>query len=166
MNDATRYVEASETKSPLHAYVADHGRGVSQSDLEQTTIAGRSITHSDDVETNDQDLIADGIRATNPSEKSCFDNALKMWEHNSRLKYVEGFALMSNLDVGAVEHAWCLLDREHLVDPTTASFDSYHGVVIDDPEILRRYADESPYEGVIGNHKNRCEFLRERGYVG
>jgi len=166
MNAATRYVETSKTNSPVHAYVADHGRGVSKSDIEQTTVAGRSITLSTDVDTDDQNLIADGIQATNPTEKECFANALRMWKHNSRLKYVEGFAVMSDLDAGGFEHAWCLLDGEHLVDPTTESFDCYHGVVIDDPEILRRYADEPHYEGVIGNRKNQREFLREQGYVG
>jgi ribosomal protein S27AE len=165
MNAATRYVETSKTNSPVHAYVADHGRGVSKSDIEQTTVAGRSITLSTDVDTDDQNLIADGIQATNPTEKECFANALRMWKHNSRLKYVEGFAVMSDFDAGGFEHAWCLLDGEHLVDPTTASFDHYYGVVIDDPEILHRYAEECPHEGILGNHKDRYAFLRDRGYV-
>jgi len=165
MNAATRYVEASETASPLHAYVSDHGQGVSQSELEHTTVAGRSITLSHDVDTDDQDLIADGIRATDPAEKSCFNNSLGMWEYDSRFAYVEGFAVMGDLDVGGIEHAWCLLDGEHLIDPTTASLDYYYGVVIDDPEILHRYAEEYPHEGILGNHKKRYAFLRDRGYV-
>jgi len=165
MNAATRYVRESETGSPLHAYVSDHGQGVSQSELERTKIAGRSITLSNDVDTNDQDLIADAIRVTDPAEKSCFANALRLWEYDSRFAYVEGFAVMGDLDVGGVEHAWCLLDREHLIDPTTSSFNDYHGVVIDDPEILHRYAEEYPHEGILGNHKNRYAFLRDRGYV-
>ncbi len=88
MNAATRYVEASETGSPLHAYVSDHGQGVSQSELEHPKIAGRSITLSNDVDTNDQDLIAAGIRATDPAEKSCFANALQLWEYDNRFTYV------------------------------------------------------------------------------
>ncbi|MBX0325895.1 hypothetical protein EGH21_23025 [Halomicroarcula sp. F13] len=166
MNAATRYVEASETASPLHTYVSDHGQGVSQSELEHTTVASRSITLSNDVATDDRDLIADGIRATEPTEESCFANSLGMWEYDERFTYVEGFAVMSDLvDVGGIEHAWCLLDGEHLVDPTTASFDHYHGVSIDDPEILHQYAEEYPHEGILGNHKDRYTFLRERGYV-
>ena len=62
MNAATRIVKASETGSPLHAYVSDHGQGVSQRELEHATVAGRSITLSNDVATDDRDLIADGIR--------------------------------------------------------------------------------------------------------
>ncbi|QLG50665.1 hypothetical protein [Natrinema halophilum] len=165
MNAATRYVEASKSGSPLRAYVADHGQGVSQSDLKHTEIAGRSITLSNDVNADDQDLISDGIRVTDPAEKSCFSNSLGMWKFNERFSYVEGFAVMGDLDVGGIEHAWCLLDGEHLVDPTTASFDHYYGVVIDDPEILHRYAEEYPHEGILGNHKNRHAFLRDRGYI-
>lgn len=165
MNAATRYVEVSRTESPLHAYVSDQGQGVSQSELEHTKIAGRSITLSNDVDTDDQDLIADGIRATDPADKSCFANALRLWGYDNRYTYVEGFAVMSDLDVGGIEHAWCLLDGEHLVDTTTAAFDYYYGVVIDDPEILHRYAEEYPHEGILGNHKNRYAFLRDQGYV-
>jgi len=165
MNAATRYVEASETTSPLHAYVSDHGQGVSQSELEHATVAGRSITLSNDVDTDDRDLIADGIRVTDPAEKSCFANALRLWEYDNRFAYVEGFAVMGNHDLGGIEHAWCLLDGEYLVDPTTASFDYYYGVVIDDPEILQQYAEEYPHEGILGNHKDRYAFLREQGYV-
>lgn len=165
MNAATRYVEVLETGSPLHAYVSGHGQGVSQSELEETMVAGRSIVVSNNVATDDRDLIADGIRATDPAEKSCFANALGMWQYDDRFTYVEGFAVMADLDVGGIEHAWCLLDGKHLVDPTTASFDSYHGVVIDDPEILHRYAEEYPHEGILGNHKDRYAFLRDRGYV-
>jgi hypothetical protein len=165
MNAATKYVEASENVSPLHEYISDHGRGVSQSELEHATVAGRSVTLSDDVDSDDRDLIADGIRATGPSEKSCFANALRMREYDDRFTYVEGFAAMADLDVGGIEHAWCLLDGEHLVDTTTAAFDYYYGVVIDDPEILHRYAEEYPHEGILGNHKNRYAFLRDRGYV-
>ena len=165
MNAATKYVEASENVSPLHEYVSDHGQGVSQSELEHATVAGRSVTLSNDVNSDDQDLIADGIRVTDPAEKSCFNNSLGMWEFNERFSYVEGFAVMTDSDVGGIEHAWCLLDGEHLVDTTTAAFDHYYGVAIDDPEILRRYAEESPHEGILGNHKNRYAFLRDRGYV-
>lgn len=165
MNTATRYVEASETTSPLHEYVSDHGRGVSKSELEQATVAGRSITLSIDVATSDRDFIADGIRATRPSSKLCFANALGLCEYDERFTYVEGFAVMGDLDVGGIEHAWCMLDGENLVDPTTASFDHYHGVVINEQDTLRRYAEDYPHEGILGNHKNRYAFLREQGYV-
>ena len=165
MNAATRYVEVSETRSPLHAYVSDHGQGVSQSELEETMVAGRSIVVSNNVATDDRDLIGDGIRATDPAEKSCFANALGMWEYDDRFTYVEGFAVMTDLDVGGIEHAWCLLDGKHLVDPTTASFAHYYGVVIDDPEIIQQYAEAYPHEGILGNHKNRYAFLRNQGYV-
>lgn len=120
------------------------------------------ISLSSDVTTDERDLIADGIRVTGPSEKSCFANALRMWEFDDRFSYVERFALVVDPDVGGIEDAWCMLDGELLVDPTTASFHYFHGVVIDDSEILQKYAEEYPYEGILGNHKNRYAYLRKQ----
>ena len=165
MNPATKYVESSKEASPVHSYIADHGQDVSKTELEHATVAGREISLASDVTANERDLIADGIRATEPSEKACFANTFRMWEYDSRFTYVEGFAITTDLDVGGIEHAWCMLDSEKLVDVTT-SFDHYHGVLIEDADILQQYAETGPEKGIIGNHKNRYEFLRERGYVG
>jgi len=32
--------------------------------------------------------------------KACFANALQMWAYDSRFKYAEGFAAVSDLDIG------------------------------------------------------------------
>lgn len=157
-------MEASKDRSPVHAYVADHGQGVSQTEIEHATIAGREVSLSNDVTTEERTLIEDAILATEPTDKACFANSLRLWDYDSRFAYVEGFAIRTDLDLGGIEHAWCLLDGETLVDPTTA-FDHYHGVRIEDPDTLQRYVETVPGEGIIGNRRNQWEFLRERGYV-
>lgn len=164
VNLASEYVEASRETSPMHQYVADQGKGVTKQDIEHTVVAGRCVSLGDDVTAEDRTLIEEAIRATRPSDKACFANALNMWEYDTRFAYVEGFAVMDDLDHGGFEHAWCLLDDETLVDPT-AAFDYYHGAVITDPDILNRYASSDlRASGIIGNHRNRYEFLRARGY--
>lgn len=154
----------SEEVSPVHAFVADHGQGVAKSEIDHVTIAGRDTAIASDVTADERAVIEDSIRAVEPAEKECFANSLRLWKHNPRFHYVEGFATRADLDVGGFEHAWCLLDGEKLVDPTTP-LDHYHGVEIDDTAVLQRYVEEYPEEGIIGNHRNRFEFLREQGYV-
>jgi len=118
LNPASEYVESSRDTSPLHRYVSDEGEGVSKQDIEHVTVAGRPIALADEVTAEERTLITEAIRATTPSEKACFVNALKMWEYDSRFAYAEGFTVMSDLDLGGIEHAWCMLDGEKLVDVT------------------------------------------------
>ncbi len=87
-----------------------------------------------------------------------------MWDYNNRFQYVEGFAVRNDLDVGGIEHAWCLLDGAKLVDVTTP-FDHYHGVQITATETLEQYVKEYPEHGILGNHKDRFAFLRDRDYT-
>lgn len=165
MNLATKYVQASRGTSPVHRYVSDHGQPVGKHEIKRVTVAGYSIALSDNVAASERAIVADAIQATEPSEKACFSNSLRMWEYDDRFEYTEGFAVTNDLDVGGVEHAWCMLDGEKLVD-VTAAFDYYHGVTIEDSDVLERYASSDvSNKGIIGNHTNRYEFLRQRGYV-
>lgn len=164
VNPATEYVEASRESSGIHAYVADHGDGVPRSAIEHVTLAGREVAIATSVTAEERAVIEECIRAVNPVSNSCFENALRMWDHSSRFQYVEGFAVRNDLDVGGIEHAWCLLDGAILVDATTP-FDHYHGVQITAAETLEQYLTEYPEHGILGNHKDRFGFLREQGYT-
>lgn len=149
----------------MHRYVADNGEGVAKQEIEHVRVAGRRIALSDAVTAAERTLIKEAVEATTQSAKTCFGNALRMWVYNDRFKYTEGFAVMDDLDLDGTEHAWCMLDGKKLVDVTEA-FDDYHGAIISDPEILERYTGaELTNSGIIGNHNNRYEFLRERGYT-
>lgn len=149
----------------MHRYVSDEGEGVSKQDIEHVTVAGRRVALADEVTAEERTLIKEAIRATTPSDKACFLNALKMWEYDDRFAYAEGFTVMSDLNLDGIEHAWCMLDGEKLVDVTEA-FDYYHGAIITDPHVLERYTgSDLSASGIIGNRNNRYEFLRKRGYV-
>ncbi len=87
-----------------------------------------------------------------------------MWAYDCRFKYAEGFAVVSETDIGGLEHAWCMLDGDKLVD-VTRPFVHYHGAVITDDDTLRHHYESEVGDGVIGNHANRFEFLREEGYI-
>lgn len=164
VNPATEYVLTSKQKSPVHEFVADHGQPVENSEIDHTTVAGHTIAVSTELTADERDLVATAIQAVQPAAKECFANAIEMWQHDDRFKYAEGFGVDTSLDVGGIEHAWSMLDNEKLVDATVA-FDHYHGVVFDDSIILQEYPERQiPERGIIGNHKNRFEFLRKRGY--
>lgn len=162
MNPAKNYAEG--TNSPVHDYVAEHGRAISKSDLEHVSIAGHEVTLSKDVTADERVLIENAIQATAPETQACFGNTYNFWEFDNRFHYTEGFAVMADLPVGGIEHAWCMLDGTKLVDPT-ATFDDYYGVVIEDETISQLSTAVSPANGIISNHENRYEFLRERGYT-
>lgn len=149
----------------MHRYIADEGSGVARSEIEHGTVAGRPVALGNSITAEDVALIKNAITETRPTEKACYSNALNMWAYSDRFEYAEGFAVIADLDVGGIEHAWCMLDGEKLVDPTNA-FDHYFGVGITDPEILHQYVgSDLCADGIIGNHNNRYEFLRARGYV-
>ncbi|MFC6953494.1 hypothetical protein [Halorubellus litoreus] len=57
-----------------------------------------------------------------------------------------------------------MLDGDKLVD-VTRPFVHYHGAVITDDDTLRHHYESEVGDGVIGNHANRFEFLREEGYI-
>lgn len=116
---------------------------------------------------DERELVADAIQATKPRESACFANALQLWGYDSRFKYTEGFALASDFDVGGLEHAWCMLDGEKLVDVTT-TFAHYHGAIIANEDTLQQHLDMGEVHGiygVVGNHRNQFEFLRDQGYL-
>jgi len=137
-NPASEYVHASSESSPVHAYIADYGEAVDSSAITNDTIAGHSVAVSATLSDTERELVADVIRAIEPRAKACFDNSLQMWKHDDRFKYAEGFAVPPDAGSDALEHAWCMLDCEKLVD-VTMPFVHYHGVVIMDGETLRQY---------------------------
>ena len=135
------------------------------SDIERDTIAGHRIRLSEEITQAERSLIRDAIQATEPRVKECFANALSMWEYDSRFKYSEGFAVPSDITDEALKHAWCMLDGTKIVD-FTPEFDHHYGVVLTSDTILEKYTEPSVSpEGIIGNHSNRYEFLRERDYL-
>jgi hypothetical protein len=165
VNSASEYVQATRERSPVHRYVADNGESVAKQEIEHTRVAGHRIALSEAVTADERTLVKEAIRATTRSNKACFVNALKMWEFDSRFKYAEGFAVMTDLSLDGTEHAWCMLDGKKLVDVTRA-FDHYHGAIITDPDVLARYTgSELTAYGIIGNRRDQYEFLRERGYM-
>lgn len=165
LNPASEYVEASRQRSPVHEYIADNGQAVAKQDIKHTTIAGNRVALSDEMTTDERTLVEEAMQARTTSEKACFVNALKLWEYDTRLRYTEGFAAVTDLNYHGIEHAWSMIDGEKLVDVTQA-FDYYHGAVISDPEVLARYTgSELTTYGIIGNRRDQYEFLRERGYT-
>lgn len=164
MNPAEDYIQAHETASPFNEYIADHGQAIS-SRSERELIAGHPTRLSDDVTQADRSLIRAAIQATQPRVTECFNNALKMWEYNPRFKYAEGVAVPSDIANEAVEHAWCMLDGTKLID-FTPEFTHHYGVVITSESVLEQYAgSETRQNGIIGDHSNQHDFLRERGYI-
>lgn len=167
VNQAADYVQSTQENSAIREFVADHGQPVDRSDIEHVTIAGRPIAVSEELTEDEREFVADAIRATEPALKACFANALKMWNYDSRFKYAEGFATISEFDAFGFEHAWCMLDGEKLVE-VTKEFDHYFGAVLEDDTTLQHHyevAEECGFYGIISNHHNRFEFLRNRDYI-
>lgn len=164
MNPAKEYVQANATNSPVHQYVAEHGQAIT-SGIERASIAGHQVSVSEDITPTERSLTSAAIQFTEPGMKECFANVLRMWEYDHRFKYAEGFAVPSDITDKAVEHAWIMLDGTKIID-LTPHFDYHYGVIITSDNILKQYTGSnfSPH-GIIGNHLNRYEFLRERGYV-
>ncbi|WP_155119996.1 hypothetical protein [Haloarcula rubripromontorii] len=161
---AAEFVRERRHCSPVHEYVADHGVSVPSTNVEHTSLEGRNIALSQDVTDDERKLIAEAIRETKPQKKACFANAIQLWKYDHRFAYAEGFAVPPGFDV-AIEHAWCLLDGEKLVD-ITIEFDDYFGAVVTDEDTLAHYTrDDELGHGVIGNHHDHYQFLRERGYA-
>ena len=161
---AAEFVRERRHCSPVHEYVADHGVSVPRTNVEHTSLEGRNIALSQDVTDDERKLIAEAIRETKPQKKACFANAIQLWEYDHRFIYAEGFAVPPGFDV-AIEHAWCFLDGEKLVD-ITIEFDDYFGAVVTDEDTLTHYTEDDEIRyGIIGNHHNHFQFLRERGYA-
>ena len=145
-------------------YISNHGDLMV--DVERTTILSRKITVSSKLNDAERDRIADAIRAVDPMIGICFANALRVWEHDSAFGYVEGYAAADDLGEWVLEHAWNTLNGK-LVDITT-EFDAFYGVVISDDSVLSTYHDigvEADVWGIIGNHHDKYDFLRKRGYL-
>lgn len=165
MNPATEFVHASKSRSPVHEFVADHGQSVNSSGIEHVQIAGRPVTVSKELTEAERALVAEAIEETEPQTKACWANSLKMWEYDSRFRYTDGFAGVFDLDIGGLEHAWCMLDGEKLVDVTT-EFDYYHGAVIEDVDALQRHADKAMQTyGILRDRIDQYQYLEERGYI-
>lgn len=164
MNPVEQHIQNLKDISLPHEYVADNGKPV-QSELRRETIAGQQITLSASITPDERSLIKEAIQATQPSQKECFSNSLRLWEYDHRFSYTEGYASGPPEPDFVVEHAWAMLDEEKIVDPTTAEFENYYGVVISSEKILERNTGSnfSP-EGIVVRRENR-DFLREQGYT-
>lgn len=163
MNPAKEHVEDLADRSLPHEYVAEHGKAV-QCELKQVSLAGRQITLSEDITQDELCLIEEAIQVTQPRQKGCFSNALKLWEYDHRFKYTEGYASHSIRPDIVLEHAWATLDGDKIVDPAV-DFEHYYGVVISSEKILKQNTGPNfSLEGIICRRENR-DFLHERGYI-
>lgn len=163
MNPVKQHVEDLADISLPHEYVTDQGT-VIKSDLKQISLAGSQITVSADITQDEQALIEEAIRATQPCEKECFSNALNLSLYNRRLKYTEGYASPSYRPDTVLEHAWAMLDGNKIVDPT-AEFQHHYGVVFSSQEILEQNAESNiNSDGIICGRRN-YDFLAEQGYA-
>lgn len=157
-------IQANAESSPIHKYVADHGKPITSS-IERVSIAGRQVNLAENITPSERSLIRDAVQATQPEDKECYANALKMWEYDHRFQYTEGFAIPSAITDEPIQHAWSMLNGTKLVE-VIPKFDKHYGVIINSESTLEQYTGSnfSP-KGIIGNHSNRYEFLRKRGYV-
>jgi hypothetical protein len=44
VDPATEYIERTESWSPVHKFVADHGKATSRANIEHTHLGGRDVT--------------------------------------------------------------------------------------------------------------------------
>lgn len=157
-------IQAGADSSPIYEYVADHGRSMTAS-IKRTSIAGHQANLTKNITSTERALIRDAVQAVQPDDTECFANALKMWEYNHRFQYAEGFAIPSDITDEPLQHAWSMLDGTKLVE-VIPKFDQHYGVIISSEDILEQYTGSNfSQKGIIGNHSNRYEFLRKRGYV-
>ena len=163
MNPTEELVQANG--SPVYQYVADHGQAITAS-IERVHIAGHKVSLSEEITEAERSLIREAIQSKEPTKTECFANALRMWKYNRRFKYAEGFAIPSHTTGEPQEfaHAWSMLDGAKIVD-FTPEFHHHYGVIITSDDILEQcIGSDFTQRGIIGNHTNQYEFLRERGY--
>lgn len=157
-------MERAASWSPVHAYVADHGRPTHRVDIEHISLGGRRVAVAAELTEAERRFVSETIHEIEPVRKACFANSLRLWRYSDCFEYAEGFAIEPATGFG-IEHAWCMLDGEKLVD-VTAPFEHYYGAVVSDDNILDQHAsDPDSSYGVIGNHRNQFAFLRDQGYV-
>lgn len=111
----------------------------------------------------------DVLRIHTPIFKSCFYNALSVWNIDNEFSYVEGYVKPFENEELYVEHAWNLLD-DCIVDYTSHPDwgDEYYGVEISNDSELRKYYEQcldTGVWGIIGNYGTRFEWLRDKGYL-
>lgn len=158
--------------SPTHSCVADQGDYFGGK-FEQVTISptqssySTNITVNSSLTTSEQELIEDAVTAVEPQSKTCFANAMQIWNHNPEFAYVEGYAIIEDSEF-LFEHAWNLLDGTFVdTTPTYDPFDEFYGVVFNDRDLLSKYVELGQNEdvwGVLGNHRDHHQYLRDNGY--
>ncbi len=123
-----------------------------------TVICDRPIRVSEDLSSEQLNLVRRVIQDTNPIIKHCFRNSLEVSNLYPEFSYVEGFAMMDDVEI-VFEHAWLSLDGI-LVDLTIDGFDDYYGIQFSDPELLSTYYEigvEADTWRILGNHQQRYE---------
>lgn len=162
-NLAEEFAHAHADSSHINRYVADHGEAISPA-TETEWIERVQIRPSQEITRAERCLIADEVKPTQIQMKDCFGNALRMWEQNPRFNYAEGFGVLAGGD-DMLQHAWCMLDGDKLVD-FTPEFEHHYGVIFTDDSIVEEYGPPTNSMGIIGDRSNHYEFLRDRGYYG
>lgn len=114
-----------------------------------------------------RERIEEAVRAVEPQPKQCFANALQLWDENPDFTYVEGFAAVDGQEY-PYKHAWNLIDGTFVDATPVEPFDEYYGIVFDDPDHLRRCVEigqEQGVWGVLGNHRDNHQYLRDHGFL-
>lgn len=173
-NDAriTRLLKGYIPESPVHRcvlaqadyYCADYDRITLSAD--QSPFA-TTVAVSPAATATDYDRIEAALSAVEPQPRRCFANALRLWDEHPDFTYVEGFAVLEDLD-HPFKHAWNLVDGT-FVDTTSGvdPFDEYYGIVFDDEDLLSHYVDigqQKDFWGILGNHHDDHQYLRDHGF--
>jgi len=157
------YVQTKANYQPIYQYVADHGDVITMQ-TEVVTIAGLEVRLSQDITEADRSLISDAVQATKLLPNSCFGNALRLWEYDHRFAYTEGFGMVADFD-GDMDHAWCMLDGDKLVD-LIPQYEQHYGVIFTDESIISKFGLNAKSHGIFRDRTNHQAFLREQGYLG
>ena len=83
--------------------------------------------------------------------RACYRNAARLALRSARYIYVEGCAVAPSLGI-SIDHAWCIDQTGHVVDPTWQDGRDYYGVAFR-TDYLRRVVRANRQYGLIHNVK-------------
>lgn len=92
----------------------------------------------------------------------CFKNAFHLAESGD-LIYVEGYATIKQIGF-PFSHAWCVNDKNEVVDPTWGDGKEYYGVIFD-LDYVRKIILKRGKFGVIDNIEMGFPLLRDKSKI-
>ena len=93
-------------------------------------------------------------RLTRGVPRACYRNAARLALRSARYTYVEGCAVAPGIGI-SLDHAWCIDQAGHVVDPTWQDGRDYFGVAFR-TDYLRRVVRANRQYGLI--HNVRMDF--------